>query len=274
MLTKIYRRSLAYASIPLFVEPVVRSNAKRDKPLRRSAIWGMAPRFMWNGRRVETASGYGEHLAIAAHIIGMPSTTEGCVIECGCYKGGSTVNLSLAAALAGRDLHVFDSFQGLPVPVEGDAEHVMHNDQQIDTYEAGMYAGSLEEVRANVERCGDLSVCHFHRGWFEDTMPGFEQPCVTAFVDVDLVSSLETCVKAIWPLLAEGGALFVHEARHQEISSFFFDQAWWQQNLGVAAPGLVGAGTGLGLDPAVGGWQSQLGYAVKTAAPDYVAIPG
>jgi hypothetical protein len=234
----------------------------------------MAPRFMWNGRKVETASGYGEHLAIAAHIIGVASQTEGCVIECGCYKGGSTVNLSLATALAGRELHVFDSFEGLPAPQNGDGEHILHFDQKIDTYEAGMYAGSLDEVRANVARLGDVGVCHFHRGWFEDTLPGFDVPCVTAFVDVDLCSSLETCVRAIWPLLVDGGALFVHEARHQEISSFFYDESWWRENLDARSPGLIGAGTGLGLDPAAGGWTSQLGYAVKTEAADYVVKPG
>jgi hypothetical protein len=97
---------------------------------------------------------------------------------------------------------------------------------------------------------------------------------VTAFVDVDLCSSLETCVRVIWPLLVEGGALFVHEARHQEIAALFFDQRWWQENLDASAPGLIGAGTGLGLDPAVGGWKSQLGYAIKTNGSDYASTPG
>ena len=273
-LTRAYRRALQYASTPMFVESLARSNQKREQPLSSRAIWSLAPRFMWNGRKVQTASNYGEHLAIASHIIGMPASVPGVVVECGCFKGGSTVNLSLATALAGRELHVFDSFEGLPVPRDGDAEHVLHLDANLNTYEAGMYSGGLEEVRENVRRYGDLSATRFHKGWFEDTMVDFDVPCVTAFVDVDLISSLETCVMAIWPRLAPGGALFVHEARHQEIAAFFFDENWWTENLGVSAPGLVGAGSGLGLDPEIGGWTSQLGFAIKTHAESYVAIPG
>jgi hypothetical protein len=45
---------------------------------------------------------------------------------------------------------------------------------------------------------------------------------------VDLRASLETCVRTIWPMLVDGGALFVHEARHHEIASLFFDDAWWE----------------------------------------------
>ncbi|HLT27990.1 MAG TPA: TylF/MycF/NovP-related O-methyltransferase, partial [Zeimonas sp.] len=36
------------------------------------------------------------------------------LVEAGCFKGGSTAKLSLLAELAGRELVVFDSFEGLP----------------------------------------------------------------------------------------------------------------------------------------------------------------
>jgi O-methyltransferase len=273
-LAELYRRTLTYSSMPLLVEEIRRSNHRRDHPLSHAALWSLAPRFMWNSRRVEAFSSYNEHLAIAAHIIGVPAQTDGCVIECGCYRGGSTVNLSLVAALVGRELHVFDSFEGLPTPPAGGAENIVHHERVTNTYERGMYAASLEEVRENVRRCGDLSVCHFHKGWFEDTLEGLATPCATAFVDVDLRASLETCVRAIWPVMADGGALFVHEARHHEIAALFFDEGWWEHNIGARAPGLIGAGTGLGLDPLIGGWGSQLGYARKTEMGDYRSIPG
>jgi hypothetical protein len=86
---------------------------------------------------------------------------------------------------------------------------------------------------------------------------------VLAFLDVDLRSSLETCVRALWPQLVPGGRIFVHEAPHLEIASLFFDERWWQENLGAPAPGLIGAGCGLGLSPGVGGWRSWIGYAAK-----------
>jgi O-methyltransferase len=273
-LAETYRRALTCSGVPLLVESIRRSNSGRGRPLPQAAIWSIAPRFMWNSRKVEAFSSYNEHLAITAHIIGVPAQTEGCVIECGCFRGGSTVNLSRASALVGRELHVFDSFEGLPTPPPGGGENVVHHERATNTYERGMYAASLEEVKENVRRCGDASVCHFHRGWFEDTLPEFSTPCVTAFVDVDLRASLETCVRAIWPMLVDGGALFVHEARHHEIASLFFDDDWWEQNVGADAPGLIGAGSGLGLDPLVGGWGSQLGYARKSKMTDYRSVRG
>jgi O-methyltransferase len=273
-LAEIYRGALSYSSLPLLVESLRRSNHSRDRPLPNAALLSIVPRFVWNCSRVETASTYGEHLAIAAHIVGVPARTQGCVIECGCYKGGSTANLSRAAALVGRELHVFDSFEGLPTPPSGGDENVLHHERETHSYERGMYAGSLEEVRENVGRWGDLGVCRFHQGWFEDTLADLTTPCVTAFVDVDLRSSLETCVRAIWPVMVDGGALFVHEARHHEIASLFFDKEWWERNVGARAPGLIGAGTGLGLDPLVGGWGSQLGYARKSESENYVSMRG
>jgi O-methyltransferase len=273
-LAEIYRRALTYSSMPLLLESIRRSNQGRDEPLAQAAVWSIAPRFMWNTRRVETFSSYNEHLAIAAHIIGVPSHTRGCVVECGCYRGGSTVNLSLAAAMTGRELHVFDSFEGLPTPLAGGAENVVHHERAKNSYERGMYAAPLDEVRENVRRFGDIGVCHFHKGWFDDTLAGFAEPCVAAFCDVDLRASLETCVRAIWPTMVDGGALFVHEARHHEIASLFFDEDWWERNVGDRAPGLIGAGTGLGLDPLIGGWGSQLGYARKAETAAYRSVRG
>ncbi len=274
MLSETYRRALRYSSLPMFLESAVRSNRGREHPLPQAAVWSLLPRFIWSCYRITTASHYAEHLAIAAHIIGVPERTEGCVVECGCYKGGSTANLSLVASLAGRELHVFDSFEGLPTPPAGETENILHHDRATNAYERGMYAGSLEEVRENVRRCGDLGACRFHQGWFEDTLPGFHTPCVAAFVNVDLRASLETCVQAIWPVMADGGALFIHEARHHEMASLFFDGDWWKERLGTRPPGLIGAGTGLGLEPTTGAWTSQLGYARKSETTGYARLSG
>ena len=46
----------------------------------------------------------------------MPPELKGDVVECGCYLGGSSVNISLVCALTGRRLLIYDSFEGLPEP--------------------------------------------------------------------------------------------------------------------------------------------------------------
>jgi hypothetical protein len=58
--------------------------------------------------------------------------------------------------------------------------------------------------------------------------------------------------------------VFTHEAQHTEIPALFFDEEWWRSNVGCKAPGLVGAGTGLGLLPESGGFRSDLGYTIKS----------
>ena len=270
-----YRSGLRLAATPLVVSRVVAADAARPTPAGAARVWRMAATAWRNSRRVPTASSFLEHLLMAAALLDVPAEEPGVVIECGCYKGGSTVNLSLACALAGRELHVYDSFAGLPDPTAADASHRLDARGEIHTYAAGMYSGSLDEVRGNVARFGDPSVTRFHPGYFEDTMPGLDAPVAMAFVDVDLVASLEPCVRAIWPKLAQGGTLFVHEAEHADIAGFFYDEDWWQTRLGTRAPGLAGSGTGVGLEPVDGRWGSSLGYARKpTNSADLPTVRG
>ena len=70
---------------------------------------------MWrNTRRIPTGTSYKAHLAMAVKLLETPPTAKGVVVECGCWQGGSTVNLSLICDIVGRRLVVYDSFEGLP----------------------------------------------------------------------------------------------------------------------------------------------------------------
>lgn len=216
-----------------------------------------------NTARIPSGSHFLEHLVMVTTILEIPASDSGCVVECGSYKGASAANLSLACALVKRKLEIFDSFEGLPPPSARDRSHVVTDRAQVHTYEEGEWSGSEAEVRANISRYGDMSVVRFHPGFFAETLPHFAKRCVVAFLDVDLLDSLETCLTHIWPLLTDGGYLFTHEARHVEISALFFDRDWWRENLGCDAPGLIGAGSGLGLIPTGKGYRSDLAYTVK-----------
>jgi len=270
-----YQRLLTWLTLPVILSRLFGANACRELPIPTLRLLRMALKTTLTRRRVETASHYYEHLTMISAFLGMPEDTEGVVVECGCFKGGSTVNLSLGCDLAGRELHVYDSFEGLPNPTEDDVAHTLLGRPLIHTYEAGMYAGALKEVRSNVARHGRIDVCSFHRGFFSESMADFDTSCVLAFIDVDLRSSLEDCVRAIWPHLADGGSIFIHEAEHLEMVDFFYDQDWWRAELGVDAPGLIGGGTGLGLSPQDGLWGSGLAFTVKNPlVNEYAAVAG
>ena len=135
--------------------------------------------------------------------------------------------------------------------------------REVHTYEKGAWIGTIDEVRGNIAKYGNIDVCEFNIGYFEQTLEALKERCVLAFVDVDLRESLATCLANLWPLLQDECYLFTHEAPHIEISSLFFSDQWWNSRMNCAAPGLVGAGSGLGLLPASGGFRSDLGYAIK-----------
>lgn len=262
-MSRFWKKLVMLLSIPIILSEYFNPATGSDYRVGFFTKVKLAYRMARNRKKVNTASHFLEHLVMATQILKIPRTVEGCVVECGSFKGGSAANLSLVCALCERNLEIFDSFEGLPAPSASDKEHVLVAAQEVHTYAKGALCGTLPEVQRNISRHGAIGVCNFNVGYFDQTLCHFSRKCILVFLDVDLVDSLETCLKQLWPLLQDGCYLFTHEAHHVEIPSVFFREDWWRANLGCQAPGLVGAGTGLGLLPSSGGFGSALGYAVK-----------
>jgi O-methyltransferase len=68
-----------------------------------------------------------------------PADMPGDIVECGTWKGGSAVNLSLVRKTIRRKLRIYDSFEGLP---PGELHH-----RQAKHYREGEYCGALGEVK-------------------------------------------------------------------------------------------------------------------------------
>lgn len=267
---KAYRLTLLALSLPIILGEYFhpRTGADYDVGIPRKLL--IVLRMARNNLAIPTGSSFVEHLVIATEALRVPADRNGVIVECGAYKGGSTANLSIIAAHCGRRLVVFDSFEGMPEPDDADREHVLLASRQIHTYDSDAWDGSLSEVRENVDRYGALSACEFVSGYFDETMEEFDEPVVLAFLDVGLRSSAETATAALWPLLVDGSVLFTHDAKHMEIATLFFDREWWEAQLDTEPPGLVGAGSGLGLHPGDNGFSSLLAYTIK--APDKAAF--
>jgi Macrocin-O-methyltransferase (TylF) len=263
LLLRFWRISVTVLSLPIILLSYFDSSTGREFGIGLFTKISLVVKMARNNRRVQTASHFLEHLMMATQIMRVPGSVEGCVVECGSFKGGSATNLSLVCDLCNRKLEIFDSFAGLPEPGEGDQDHLVVNLEEVHRYKKGSYTGTLPEVKENITKYGKIGACNFNVGYFDTTLPHFSQKCVLAFLDVDLVGSLETCFLYLWPLLQDGCYLFTHEAHHVEISALFFGETWWQSKMGCAPPGLIGAGTGLGLLPASGGFRSALGYTIK-----------
>jgi O-methyltransferase len=211
--------------------------------------WRIVTRLMRAhlANRGKTATSFGEQLVLIEAVLRIPKETPGAIAEFGCYKGMSSVALSLAAQLTGRKLLVFDSFAGLPEP---GAEIRNLGTNETLAYKKGDYAGSLDSVRALITRHGEIGCCEFVRGFFADTLKTRPPQEIYAliFEDADLVESVADVLRHAWPRLNAGGYFFCHEARDLEVVKLFFDDSYWRSTHGAPAPGLVGAGLGLPID--------------------------
>jgi|SRR6185503_7285078 len=220
-------------------------------------LW-LGVRMFVNTIRVRTGTSYKSHLVMAMKILETPPEVKGDVVECGTWKGGSAVNLSLVCRITGRQLHIYDSFEGLPAGEPGDREaHV---------YQPGDYCGTLEEVKRNIARCGAPECCVYVKGWFKDTLPQMSSPVLLAFLDVDLEASLHVCVRYLWPHLVEKGYIFIDECVGVDYCALFFSETYWQRYFNRTPPGLIGAGTGLALgEYYFGPWADRGAYPLQHA---------
>src|ERR1700691_6704266 len=136
--------SVTLLSLPIILLGYLQSETGREVGVSLSTKIRLIYKMARNRRRIVTASHFLEHLIMATQILRVPRSIEGCVVECGSFKGGSAANLSLICDLCNRKLEIFDSFAGLPEPSTSDKSHVLVNFQEIHTYEKGAFRGPLD----------------------------------------------------------------------------------------------------------------------------------
>ena len=218
----------------------------------------MAERFSRIHDGIEMHSTANDSLAVAEAALSVSG--GGDIVECGCFRGGSTAALSVVAATLGKRLIVFDSFEGLPAvdPLE-QVDH-QGRDSRSCTWKQGANRSSLDQVVENVSRFGEIDVCTFKKGWFVDTLrpENLPESICLAFTDVVLASSVKQCLRALWPRLATGAVYFSRDvALTKALQALYEPQLW--QGLDAFPPVVFGGGYGLN------DGSPHLGYMVKGA---------
>ena len=247
-------------ALPFFLQFLLNSEIGKSYTYGFAKKLKLIRRFKKNIKRVPTESTWLEHIEMASAILKVPSSVSGDVIEFGCFKGGSSVNLSIVCNIVGRKLLVCDSFEGLPEPKEEDKVHYNLYTNHYDHYEEGRFATSLDEVKSNITQFGCIDAAEFVVGYFENSLKNLNRKYIFAFFDADFVDSLKPCLHEVWPNLQDNCRMYVHEATSLSLVALYFDKAWWKENLNTSAPGFVGAGTGLPLKVVTG---SLIGFAQK-----------
>jgi len=129
---------------------------------------------------------------------------EGDVVELGCYKGETGALLQHIMNLHGckKELHLYDSFMGLPKISDKDRGAV-----------AGRGAfGVPKRTVIRTFKNFDLKIPTIHAGWFQDTLPKqLPEKICFAFLDGDLYKSIKDSLVHVYPRMAPGAVALIDD---------------------------------------------------------------
>jgi SAM-dependent methyltransferase len=151
---------------------------------------------------------------------------EGAFVECGVWRGGSTMVAAIALRLLGaddRELWLYDTFEGMSEPTEHDVEAAtgmlagQHPDIVNRVIESNVFAyAELDDVRFNVARTGypDDRI-RYVQGKVEDTLPQYIPDRIAVLrLDTDWYESTRHELEHLWDRLAPGGVLIIDDYGH------------------------------------------------------------
>ncbi len=120
---------------------------------------------------------------------------NGEVAECGVYRGGTAIILAELAAHADREVHLFDTFGGMP---KTNAERDLHKE--------GDFAGtSLQDVRKYLAASTNVA---FYPGIVPETLRAVEERrfCF-AHIDLDIYDAIKSASEFFYSRLEPGGIM-------------------------------------------------------------------
>ncbi len=152
------------------------------------------------------------------------NNTPGAVVEFGCYKGTTSLFLRRVLNLEdnGRELHVYDSFAGLPAKSIKDASVSGSN------FKAGELKSSKKDLIHNFKKAG-LKPPIIHKGWFSDLKDNEVPDLIAfAFLDSDFYDSILDSLNLVWPKIERGGVIIIDDYQtnnlpgvHRAVEDFF-----------------------------------------------------
>lgn len=158
-----------------------------------------------NTTKLETCLNF-RKLSLIAHALF--ATYDGCILECGSFRGGTTVFMGKVLNEWGdaREIYTFDTFEGMPQPTSPDRETI---------YQAGLFTEtSLDGVSRYVQEEGLTQHITLVKGLVQDTLADVllrEQYVSFALVDTDQYQGTLSSLKLIVPKLQENGIILVDD---------------------------------------------------------------
>jgi O-methyltransferase len=151
----------------------------------------------------------------------------GDVVECGVWRGGSMQAVArtlLAAGDTARDLHLFDTYEGMPPPSDRDlrrsdersAEELLAEESREDSKVWAV--ATLDDVKDGFSRLDyPAERVHFVKGKVEDTIPGHAPEQISILrLDTDWYESTRHELEHLYPRLSSGGVLLLDDYGYWE----------------------------------------------------------
>lgn len=154
----------------------------------------------------------------------------GSMVECGVWRGGSSMCMALAQlgnSQTPREMYLFDTFEGMPDASDADVDHFGRTASEMllrerrltmnERKQSALLAYSpLDEVRRNMESTHyPAHLIHYVRGRVEETIPS-EAPANIALLrlDTDWYESTKHELLHLWPRVSSGGIVIIDDYGH------------------------------------------------------------
>ena len=169
---------------------------------------------------------------------------DGAMVECGVWKGGSTMAMMLALKLLGRedrDFYLYDTFSGMNAPSDADVSFrgekasEIFSQLKISEDASEWCMSTLDEVKQNISRIGyNENRISFIKGKVEDTIPGNMPPRIALLrLDTDWYESTKHELFHLFPLLQPKGVLIIDDYGHWQGARKAVDEFILDKNINI-----------------------------------------
>lgn len=134
-------------------------------------------------------------------------------VELGCYTGTTALFITRLLKEHGvqNELHVYDSFDGLPDKVAAD------NSPAGEQFKAGELKASKQQLIKHFKQA-NLPVPIIHKGWFEElTASDMPDKISFAFLDGDFYTSIASSLSVITPHLQAGATILIDDYANEAL---------------------------------------------------------
>ena len=138
-------------------------------------------------------------------------SSEGHIVEFGCYVGTTSVPMAKRLAATDKKLYVYDSFEGLP-------EKTIEDQSPAGLqFKSGELAASKKQLIKNFKQAG-LTLPVITKGWFSEiSNEQVPQSICFAYLDGDYYLSILDPLKLIWNKLSPGAIILVDDYANEAL---------------------------------------------------------